>query len=414
MIHRFLMKKDRDVKTKVAYLLAAVACCLFSGADWLQFRGPNGSSFAEGETVPKMWSEDEHIAWKAELPGRGPSGPIVVGDRVFATCSSGVNQDRLFVLAFDADSGKRLWLREFWATGRTLCHPFSAVAAPTPASDGKRVFAFYSSNDLICLDLDGNLLWYRGLAYDYPKAGNDAGMGSSPVVAGETVVVQIENQGDSFAAGINANTGETRWRIAREPVAGWTSPVALLNRDDGRHVVLLQSRPGLTAHDALTGKELWRFDKKCGGYPSPAVRGNRFFISAEALHAFEWLPQQKEPSLIWESSRLKPYPSSPIVTDRFVYALNSAGAVTCADAGNGERVWQIRAIRGRHWTTPVVAGDRMVCINQEGQVYVIQLGNEAEVSEAYDLGETILCSPAVANGAIYVRSDDHLWKISTR
>ncbi|MFV1964223.1 MAG: PQQ-binding-like beta-propeller repeat protein [Pirellulaceae bacterium] len=403
------------MKQNLITVLAMIACSLFCGADWLQFRGPNGASFAEGETLPATWIDNDPIAWKAELPGRGPSGPIVVRDRVFVTCSGGADQDHLYVASFDAETGKRLWIREFWATGRTLCHPFSAVAAPTPASDGKRIFAFYSSNDLVCLDLDGNLLWYRGLAYDYPKARNDAGMGSSPVVVADTVVVQIENQGDSFAAGINAITGETRWRIAREPVAGWSSPVAMPDAKGGRHAVLLQSHSGLTAHDALTGKELWRFDEICGAYPSPAVRGRRIYIPAEGLHAFEWQPGQSQPSLIWKSSRLKPFPSSPIITDRYVYALNSSGSVTCADPDTGEKVWQIRVLRpGKHWATPVVAGDRMVCINQEGQVFVVQLGSQGESSGPYDLGETILGSPAVSNGAMYVRSDRHLWKFSNR
>ena len=130
----------------------------------------------------------ENIVWTANLPGRGVSSPIVVGGKVVVTANSGPRQERLHVLAFDAKSGRELWHRQFWATGRTLTHPVGANAAPTPASDGKRIFAFYSSNDLIALDLDGNLLWFRGLAHDYPKAGNDIGMSSSPTVVGDTVV----------------------------------------------------------------------------------------------------------------------------------------------------------------------------------------------------------------------------------
>ena len=200
-------------------------------ADWLHFRGKSGSSVSDSVLPPEKWSDTENIAWKAPLPGRGPSGPIVVKGRIYLTASGGVKQDRLYVLCFDGQSGKELWRREFWATGRTHCHPTSAVAAPTPASDGERIFAFYSSNDLICLDLDGNLLWYRGLAFDYPKAGNDVGMASSPAVSGDTVVVQIENQGDSFAAGLDVATGESRWRIPRETGSNWASPVAMPEPD---------------------------------------------------------------------------------------------------------------------------------------------------------------------------------------
>ena len=177
---------------------------------------------------PIEWDAEsgKNIAWKADLPGRGRSGPILVAGRVFVTASSGEPENRLHVICVAADSGKRLWQREFWATGRTQCHPSSAVAAPTPASDGKYSYAFYASNDLACLDLDGNLIWYRGLAYDYPDAGNDVGMSSSPVVSGDCVIVQIECQADSFVAALGSRYGRnTLERIERpQRAAAWCSP----------------------------------------------------------------------------------------------------------------------------------------------------------------------------------------------
>src|SRR5690606_16848625 len=147
------------------------------------------------------------IEWSQELPGRGLSSPIIVGDQVIVTASSGYRQTRLHVLSFAAADGSLQWEREFWATGRTASHPKTCVAAPTPASDGERIFAFYSSNDLACLDLDGNLLWYRGLTYDFPNASNSLGMSSSLVVADGTVVAMVENDSDSFTTGVDPQTG---------------------------------------------------------------------------------------------------------------------------------------------------------------------------------------------------------------
>ena len=192
---------------------------------------PHSNSVSPDAQPPAEWSETKNVAWKVELPGRGPSSPIVVGDRVIVTCSSGVKQDRLHVLCFDAKDGKRLWERQFWATGRTLSHPASANAACTPASDGKLIFAFYSSNDLACLDLDGNLKWFRGLAYDFPHAGNDVGMSSSPLVVGDVVVAQVECQGDSFAAG--HRQGNRREPLADRATARGQLVVA--DRVAGRH-----------------------------------------------------------------------------------------------------------------------------------------------------------------------------------
>lgn len=396
----------------VSCLLAVLSVVLFCGADWLQFRGANGASASPDVAPPDSWSETTNVAWKASLPGRGASGPIVVDGRTYVTCSSGVKQDRLHILCFDNATGKEVWQREFWATGRTLTHPFSAVAAPTPASDGKRIFAFYSSNDLACLDLDGNLLWYRGLAFDYPKAGNDIGMAASPVVVGETVVVQIENQGDSFAAGIDVATGETRWRVDRERRANWVSPIAMPGEREGSRVVLLQSASGLTAHDSMTGEELWRYDVACSTTPSVAVTEDHIFIPANGLTVLKLAPDATVPSLVWDSSQLSPSPASPIVVGDRVYTMNSSGVLVCGDAATGERLWQLR-VGGKYWSTPVVAGDRMYCINSDGAAKVVQLGEKGEVVSSNEFSEEIKGSPAISGGALYVRSDHFLWKIAS-
>ncbi|MCA9142471.1 MAG: PQQ-binding-like beta-propeller repeat protein [Planctomycetaceae bacterium] len=395
----------------VTCLLAVLSVAFLCGADWLQFRGVNGASLSPDAAPPDSWSETNNVAWKANLPGRGASGPIVVDGRTYVTCSSGVKQDRLHVVCFDNRTGEEVWQREFWATGRTLTHPFSAVAAPTPASDGKRIFAFYSSNDLVCLDLDGNLLWYRGLAFDYPKAGNDIGMASSPVVVGETVVVQIENQGDSFAAGIDVATGETRWRVDRDRRANWVSPIAMPGKREGSRVVLLQSGSGLTAHDSMTGEELWRYDVPCSTTPSVAVSEDHIFIPANGLTVLKLAPDATVPSLAWDSSQLSPSPASPIVVGDRVYTMNSSGVLSCGDVATGDRLWQLR-VGGKYWSTPVVAGDRMYCINSDGAAKVVQLGEKGEVVSSNEFSDEIKGSPAISGGALYVRSDRFLWKIA--
>ena len=191
--------------------LAMCAVTVFAAAaqaDWPGFLGPKGNGVAIEATVPLEFTTaadgktPKNIAWRTPLEGRSVSGPIVVGDKVFTTSSSGMEGRWLHVAAVDANSGKILWERTSKATGRPYCHPTSANAAPTPCSDGQRVFAFFSSNDLVCYDLNGNLQWYRGLAYDHPQAGNDVGMSSSPLVVDNTVIVMIDCQADSFAAGI--------------------------------------------------------------------------------------------------------------------------------------------------------------------------------------------------------------------
>src|SRR5437762_13447297 len=135
-------------------LLLGLLLGLPAAADWPQFRGPNGNAVVDDASLPTQVSP-QIVPWAAALPGRGLSSPIIVGDRIFVTCSSGPKQQRLHILCFNAADGTKRWERQFWATGRTMSHEKTCVAAPTPASDGDRLFAIFSSNDLICLDLDG-------------------------------------------------------------------------------------------------------------------------------------------------------------------------------------------------------------------------------------------------------------------
>lgn len=381
------------------------------GADWLQFRGNDNTSVSTDQDLPLSWSETENVAWKAPLSGRGVSGPILVDGRVIVTASSGFREDRLHVFSFDAKTGELQWERQFWATGRTLHHPTSAVAAPTPASDGESIFAFFSSNDLICLDLDGNLKWLRGLTNDYPTAANDVGMASSPVVAGDTVVVQVESQGESFAAGLNTATGETRWQTPRPKAANWCSP-CLMHTPEG-DVVLLQSLEKITAHQAANGKELWSYVAPCGGIPSPVAGDGVVYVASAGLTALRPPATPNETAaVLWKELRLGPGSSSPVLGGDRLYVINRAGVLVSAAAADGQSLWQQR-LSGTYWATPVLAGKYLYCVNENGVAQVVEVGEkEGKLLSTCDFGEQVFGSPAVADGALYFRAEKHLWKIA--
>jgi outer membrane protein assembly factor BamB len=395
----------------VSGTVVAGTAALAPAADWLQFRTAASNSVSTDPAPPVQWSETENVAWKVDLPGRGPSSPIVIGDRVVVTASSGVRQDRLHVLCFDVKSGKSLWERQFWATGRTLSHPASANAACTPASDGKLILAFFSSNDLLCLDLEGNLKWLRGLGYDFPQTGNDVGMASSPAILGDTVVVQIECQGDSFAAGIDKTTGESRWRLARPNTAGWTSPVVM--QTPQRPIVLLQSTSQLTAHDPHSGQELWAYRNACDGISSAVGVDGVVYVPSKGMTALR--PNAtSEPEVLWNVSTLQPGAASPIANDGRLYLVNRAGVLVCASQADGQALWRVR-LSGEFWGTPALAGNRLYAIAQNGGCQVVEIsadGSKGEIVGQGQLDGTFQCSPAISAGALYVRSDQHLWKIA--
>src|SRR6266852_8439695 len=135
--------------------------------DWPQFRGPGGSSVSEETGLPFRWSQTENVRWKADLPGRGVSCPVIAGGKVYVTACTGFQQTRLHVLCYQASTGKKLWERQLWATANTMCHDKTCMAAPTPVTDGERVYALFACGDLVALDSNGDLLWYRSLGRDY-------------------------------------------------------------------------------------------------------------------------------------------------------------------------------------------------------------------------------------------------------
>ncbi len=377
-------------------------------ADWRQFRGNTATGVAEATDVAK--AADLEVTWSAPLVGRGLSSPIIVGDRVFVTSCSGYRQDRLHVACFQVSDGKPLWERQFWATGRTMSHPKTCNAAPSPASDGERIFAMFSSDDLICLDLDGNLEWYRGLMVDFPNASNSLGMAQSPLVVAGTLVVQIENDSQSLAVGVDPETGISRWTSERPKRANWTSPAVLPGPTPQDDLILLQSSAGLAGVRPATGEIVWNYDNGASTIPSSTVDGGRIFVPSNGITALQVSAGSANPEVLWNESKLGPGTASPIVVDGQLLVLNRAGVLLCAKTDNGETLWQKR-LEGPFSSSPAAAAGHLFFFSENGLAQVVKLGAEGEIVKTKDLAETILCTPAIAGNAVFVRSDQTLWKI---
>lgn len=397
--------------TGVLLIIAAQFGFIISvdAADWLQFRGTDNSSLVSGDSLPKSVDE-KSVIWTASLQGRGLSSPVIVGDRVYITSCEGPRQEQLSVLCFSAESGDQLWKRSFWATGRTSCHPKTSVAAPSPASDGKSIVAFYSTNDVICLDLDGNLKWLRGLTHDYPNASNSLGMASSPVIADGTVICPVENDTESYTFGLDMKTGETKWKANRPRKANWTSPAVMTQGKT--KLVLLQSSAGVSAVNPETGDVVWEYKDGASTIPSSVVSDEVIYIPSNGITAIRpGKSDKKTPEILWQENSLSPATASPIVVDDRVFVLNRAGVLTAADKASGERLWQLRT-RGPFSGTPIVADGHMYLASEKGVLQVVDLAGKGEIVSTFDLNDVILASPSAANGAIYLRSDSSLWKIA--
>ncbi len=382
-----------------------------SASDWLQFRGPEGKAVAPENAgpFPRTLDPGASIAWRADLPGRGLGSPIVVGDQVFVTAASGPEQDVLHVLCFDAKSGELRWERRFWATGRTMTHGKTNVAAPTPCSDGQRVFAYFSSNDVLCLDLEGTVLWLRGLTLDYANASNSLGLASSPVVADGTLIVQSENDSESFTAGLSVEDGRNLWKLERPKAANWTSPILV---GGPSWTVALQSSRGLLGVDPASGATRWEYAAGASTIPSSvAAPDGTVYVPSFGITALRPEQGTVQPTQLWRNEQIGPGTGSPIVMGDRVYVINRAGVLSASDRFSGERLWRVR-LEGPFSGSPVGWNETLYVVSERGLLQVVDVsGEEGQTIATLDLGTEVLCTPALAANAVFLRNDAALWKV---
>lgn len=376
--------------------------------NWLGFRGDGTSTSSKAPAEVKV-GEGGNVAWKVAMPGKSVAGPIVIGDRVISTSSGGQEGEQLYITAVSLKTGKKLWEQSFRATGRPFCHPTSANAAPSPVSDGERIFAFYSSNDLVCLSLEGDLLWYRGLGFDYPKAGNDIGMASSPIIADGAIIAQVEAQGDSFAIGIDVANGTNLWRMGRPRQSNWSSPVAI-NRPDESVEVVMQSGTNIVAVDPRRGNIKWIIEEGADKIASGTPAGDYLLLPGSEMMALNIGESATTPEVVWRNSRLSPRNASAVLNNDRFYSLKGS-VLVAATVADGEQIWQKRLSGlGGTWATPVSANGRVYIFDQAGAGLVVEdQGDDAETIAEVDLGEGVLASPAIANGKLIVRTNQSLY-----
>lgn len=403
---------SRNMKTLLTIVALVFASNLGLASDWPQFRGANSSGVSMDTGLPVEWNPGTNLRWKAELPGRGVSSPIVAAGRAYVTAATGYQQDRLHVLCFEVATGKPLWHRQMSATGNTLCHPKTSTAAATPVSDGDRVYALFATGDLVCFDRDGNLIWYRSLEHDYPTISNNVGMASSPILWNDELILVMETAGDSFAAAIDKNTGKNRWKIERNRDINWVTPLMLVQGASAE--VLFQSAPEISAYDARTGKKRWSFESKgLATIPSPITAHGILYLPASGqVLAVQPGSEQMPAKQLWQSNKLKTSYGSPLFYEDRIYTIsNPVGIVACV-AADGTFLWQSERLNGQFSASPVAGDGKLYFVNEEGTTTVMQSGPAPKILATNRLEETVMATPAIADGALFIRSEKHLFCVA--
>jgi len=434
-------------------------------SNWPQFRGPDANPVGVSKNLPDRWSVKENVEWFAEIPGRGWSSPIVVGDKVFLTTvttdglskkpqtgvdfsndyvaellKQGLSQADVmakvnerdiemphevtlhyFLYCIDIKTGKTIWRKEFY-TGKPPGgrHRKNSFVSETPVTDGQMIYIYVANHGIYAYNLDGKEIWKTPLEA-YPIY-LEFGTGGSPALHGDLLVILNDNEKQQFLAAYDKKTGKLRWRTERnldEPGAvprrtGWTTPFIWTNP---MRTEIVTIGPGSAVSYDLTGKELWRLSgMSVAPIPSPfAFQGMLYLDGGQGRGLFAVKPGATATNIqdhvVWSDPRGGTYLPTPVAYQGGVYVLNEKGIITRFDAKTGKVTYKERIDReaGAFTSSPWAYNGKIFCLSEEGKTFVLAAGETFKLLHVNSLDEMAQATPALVDDRLLLRTESRLY-----
>jgi outer membrane protein assembly factor BamB len=444
---------NRILITTVACLVASLAWAddesSFSQAklaNWHHWRGPLANGLAPHADPPIRWDEKTNVKWKAPLTGRGSASPIVWGDRVFVLTavqtdrvatvdelpkpdprfekktSPPTNFYKFLVLCFDRATGKIRW--QHTATERVPHeghHPSHSYAAGSPTTDGRFLYVSFGSFGFYCYDLDGKLIWQRDLGRLNTRLG--WGEAVTPVIYGDSLLLNWDQEADSALYCLDAKTGATKWKADRTDKTSWNTPLVVEHK--GRIQVIVNGTERIRSYDFATGKELW----SCGGMtvnaiPSVVASDEKVYcVSGYRGAAACAIPLDAQgditdtPKVLWRYAKGTPYVPSPLLVGNRLYFTQANSAVlTVLDTKSGKPIIDQERLPNQtsFYSSPVAAAGRIYLADQQGTTLVLKQGDKFEVLVRNQLDDHFDATPALAGHQMFLRGEKFLYCIETQ
>ena len=403
--------------------------------NWPQWRGPQRNGLSSERNLPVKWTETEGVAWKLEMPALSGSTPIVWGDRIFLNVADALpdtgQKPSLHLWCVDRTNGKILWQRDLGGGNRMQRKQNQST--PSPVTDGTNVWVMTGTGILKAFDFSGKELWARDIQKDYGQFGLNWGYGSSPLLHGDALYVQVlhgmRTDDPSYLLRIDTATGKTRWRVERPTNARMESPdayttPALLQYNNATEIVLTGGDV-VTGHDPATGKELWRAE----GLNPTDDPNFRIVASPVVFGDLIIAPTRERPMLVLKAGGrgnvtkshllwtfdMGPDVPTPVTDGKHVYVINDRGIMACLEARTGREIYARQRLKpGTYSASPVLADGHLYITNEDGLTSVVKAGPEFQVVAENDFNDYTLSSPAVSNGQIFFRTTKYLWAIGSK
>lgn len=411
---------------------------------WPEWRGPLWNGMARGD-APLAWGDAENIKWKAKVPGRGFSTPVVWGDKIFLTTAiptgtpaptpspeaggrrgpgggaGGGVEHKFVVMSFHRKTGKVLWERTArMATPHEGYHRvYGSFASNSPITDGKYVYAFFGSRGVYCYDLNGKLIWEKDLGVKL-KTRLQFGEGAAPALDQHRLFLTFDHEAGSFFVALDKRNGKELWRVERDEVSSWSTP--LIVDHDGRRQVIVSATKKVRSYDVATGKLIW----ECAGLgsnviPAPVYHAGVVYVMSGhrdpklmAIRLGKVGDLTGTDSIVWTQTRGLSYTASPVLHEGKLYVVTDSGQVSSFNATTGEPFYHQVRLPGPYnfKASPIGASGKLYLASEEGDVIVIKLGEKFEVMAKNTLtDQRFIASPVIVGGQLILRSEDTLYCI---
>ena len=398
------------------FLLCALVVTTATADDWPEFRGPLGNGISTAKNLPTNWSATNNVAWSKQIPGSGWSSPSIREGRIYLTTAVRAKSSiELRVLCLDVKTGQQNWSTNVFKHAVSRIHGKNSHASPTPLVYDGRVYVHFGHRGSACLDTTGKIVWRTNKVRYAPVHGN----GGSPLLTDKAMVFSVDGARQAFVVALNRKTGKVMWRTSRRSTAprkfSFTTPALITV--NGRQQIVSPGSNMVCSYDAETGKEIWRVTYD--GYsviPRPVFAHGLVYLATgygkPVVYAIrpDGRGDVTKTHVAWTEQKGAPHTPSLLIVGDELYMVSDRGVASCLDARSGKIHWQKR-IGGGFSTSPVYADGKIFLQNEAGVGTILAASKTFDKIATNNLGERTLASYAIADNAIFIRSQSKLYRI---